>query len=276
MTIEQGLTQSWSAERYARTARFVSDLGMPVVELLAPGPGECILDLGCGDGALTEKLAALGARVIGVDSAPDFIAAAKARGLDARLMNGEALALSETFDAVFSNAAMHWMLDQDAVMKGVFAILRPGGRFVVEMGGVGNVQTIATAVKAALSRRGIDPAPLVPWVFPTVEEQTARLKRHGFAVVSMALIPRPTPLPGALGDWLENFAEAFIKAVPPAEREAMKAEIAETLAPRLKNAEGCWIADYVRLRFSALRPADGRAAPCQCQCQCQPGGSGAG
>lgn len=272
MTIEQGPTQSWSAERYARTARFVSDLGMPVVELLAPKPDECILDLGCGDGALTEKLAALGARVIGIDSAPDFIAASKARGLDARLMNGEALTLPETFDAVFSNAAMHWMPDQDAVMRGVFAILRPGGRFVVEMGGVGNVQAIAAAVMAALRRRGIDPAPLVPWVFPTVEEQTARLKRHGFDVVSMALIPRPTPLPGPLGDWLENFAEAFIAAVPPPEREAMKAEISEALAPRLKDAEGRWIADYVRLRFKALRPIAGEAA----RRQDQPRGSRAG
>jgi len=244
----------WNAARYARTARFVSDLGMPVVALLAPRPGERILDLGCGDGALTEKLVAIGARVTGIDSAADFIDAARRRGLDARLMDAQALALDETFDAVFSNAALHWVRDQDAVMRGVFAVLRPGGRFVAEMGGVGNVETIAAAVMAALRRRGIDPLPLVPWVFPGVAEQTARLERHGFTVLSMDLIPRPTTLPGPLDDWLDNFAGTFLNAVPPADRAALKREVADALAPQLKAGAGHWVADYVRLRFAALRP----------------------
>lgn len=253
MSTKEGPTQSWSAERYARTARFVSDLGMPVVELLAPVAGERILDLGCGDGALTEKLAALSAQVVGVDSSADFVAAAKARGLDARLMNAEALDLAETFDAVFSNAALHWMRDQDAVMRGVYSVLRPGGRFVVEMGGRGNVQTIAAELMAALRRRAIEPGPLVPWVFPSVEEQTARLERFGFDVRSIALIPRPTTLPGPLADWLDNFAEAFLKAVPSGERDALKREVSDALASRLKDGEGRWVADYVRLRFAAVR-----------------------
>ena len=128
---------------------------MPVVDLLAPRPGERILDLGCGDGALTEKLAAAGCDVVGADASAELVKAARARGLDARLMNGEALDFDGEFDAVFSNAALHWMLRPDAVIDGVYRALKPGGRFVGEFGGAGNVATIASALEAALDRRGL-------------------------------------------------------------------------------------------------------------------------
>src|ERR1700688_2897528 len=127
-------TQTWDPDRYARNARFVSDLGMPVVELLAPQPSERILDLGCGDGALTAKLVAMGCEVVGVDSSEAQIAGARALGLDARLMDGHALSFRSEFDAVFSNAALHWMRRSDEVIAGVHRALRPHGRFVAEMG----------------------------------------------------------------------------------------------------------------------------------------------
>ncbi len=133
-------TQTWDPERYARNARFVSDLGMPVVHLLAPRPGERILDLGCGDGVLAAKLTAMGCEVVGVDASEMQVAAARKLGVDARVMAGEALPFREEFDAVFSNAALHWMLRPDEVIAGVWRALRRGGRFVAEMGGHGSVR----------------------------------------------------------------------------------------------------------------------------------------
>ncbi len=248
-------TQRWDPDRYARNARFVAELGTPVVELLEPRPGERLLDLGCGDGALTRSLAEMGVAVVGVDSSPEQVAAAVASGLDARVMSGEALEFSGVFDAVFSNAALHWMRDADAVIAGVWRALVPGGRFVGEMGGAGNVARICAALVAALDRRGFDGCAAIPWYFPTVEDYRARLERRGFAVRSIALIRRPTPLPGDMAGWLETFAESFTRALPPAEASAYIAEVVEALRPALRDAEGRWTADYVRLRFAATKPA---------------------
>jgi len=246
--------QSWDPDRYARVARFVADLGMPVVDLLAPKAGERILDLGCGDGALTKKLADMGVLVVGVDSSAEQIAVAQRLGLDARVVDGENLHLPPAFDAVFSNAALHWMKKPDAVIAGVWRALKPGGRFVGEMGGAGNVAACRAALTAAVARRGIDPAPLNPWYFPTAEEYAGKLRAAGFTVRHIELFPRPTPLPTRLADWFDTFGEAFLAAVPPAERAAVKAEAEAAAAPMLKKSDGSWFADYVRLRFAAVKP----------------------
>jgi trans-aconitate methyltransferase len=243
--------QTWDPERYERNARFVSDLGSPVVELLAPQPGERILDLGCGDGVLTERLAALGCDVIGVDASAAQVGGARGRGLDARVMSGEQLSFEGEFDAVFSNAALHWMRNADAVIGGVRRALRPAGRFVAELGGAGCVETIRSALIAALDRRGIAGSAADPWYFPTDTEYQARLERRGFKVRYIALIPRPTPLPGDLIGWLETFAESFTTKLAPAERPAFLAEVQEAIRPTLCAADGTWTADYVRLRFAA-------------------------
>ena len=247
--------QTWDPDRYARNARFVADHGAPLVDLLAPQAGERILDLGCGDGALSERIAEHQVELVAVDASIEQVAAARARGLDARYAQGEALTFYGEFDAVFSNAALHWMLAPEAVIDGVLRALKPGGRFVGEMGGIGNVARIATALVAALERRGLDGRGAVPWYFPAPEEYRALLEQRGFAVQSIELIPRPTPLPGEMVAWLETFAESFLRQLPEAEGAAYLAEVSEALRPDLCDALGRWTADYVRLRFAAVRPA---------------------
>lgn len=246
--------QHWDPARYVRNAGFVADLGGPVLGLLAPCAGERILDLGCGDGRLTRRLADFGADVVGIDGSAEQVAAAQAVGLDARVMDGEALRFSDEFDAVFSNAALHWMRRPAAVIDGVWRALRPGGRFVGEMGGHGNVARITAALVAALDRRGVNGAAAIPWYFPTPEVYGGLLRARGFRVASIELIPRPTPLPGEIAGWLETFAESFIRQLAPKDRADFIAEVAESLRPILSDESGTWTADYVRLRFAAWKP----------------------
>jgi trans-aconitate methyltransferase len=250
-----GQAQTWNPDTYARNARCVAELGQPVVALLAPSPGERILDLGCGDGALTARLAEVGVTVVGVDASPELIAAARARGLDARVMDGQRLSLDERFDAVFSNAALHWMPDAAAVALGVYQCLVPGGRFVGELGGHGNVAAIVTALVAVMGRRGLDGGAMLPWYFPTVDDYSELLQESGFEVVSIEMIPRPTPLPTGMLGWLATFGDPFFKHLPLDERAAATAEVCEMLRPALCDSRGRWMADYVRLRFAARRGA---------------------
>lgn len=241
----------WNAAEYARSARFVADLATPLVDLLAPKPGEEVLDLGCGDGVLAAEIHARGATVIGIDASSDMVAAARARGIDARLMPGEAIAFDRAFDAVFSNAALHWMRDLAAVFAGVARALKPGGRLVAEMGGEGNVASIVAALEQAFRRRGLK-AP-EPWIFPSPEAAAALLSRSGFRIETLELFERPTRLPGDLRDWLEIFAQAHLVLVPEAERRTLVEEVRAALYP-LRFSGGGWTLDYVRLRFSARLP----------------------
>lgn len=243
--------QHWDPDRYARNARFVADLGSPLIDLLNPQPGERILDLGCGDGALTEMLATHSVNVVGVDASPDQITAAQKRGLDARVMDGRQLSFSREFDAVISNAALHWMGPSGPVLTGIARALKPRGRLVVEMGGYGNVATIVDALAAVLAHRGIDAAAYNPWFFPNEATMETLLHYAGFHTDQLTLFKRPTVLPGTLAAWLDTFAESFLGALDKTQVDQVKAEVTNKVKSQLCDSQGRWVVDYVRLRFVA-------------------------
>ena len=245
--------QTWSAGSYDAHARFVSDLAGGVITWLNAGAGERILDLGCGDGVLTERLAKAGADVVGVDSSEDFVAAAAARGLDVRLMDGEDLHFEAEFDAVFSNAALHWMTQAEKVIAGVARALKPGGRFVAEFGGHGNVAAIVTAMRAVGINRGGDLALANPWFFPAPAIYQAMLEAEGFTVKRIGLFPRPTPLKTGMAEWLILFRKPFFQQFGNEAEKALE-EVVELLRPALCDGHGNWTADYVRLRVEAVKP----------------------
>lgn len=251
--------QKWNPAQYAEEAHFVSELGAQVVDLLAPCAGERILDLGCGDGTLAKALHDAGCRVVGVDASPEMVAAAISTGVDARVVDGHALRFDAEFDAVFSNAALHWMTRPGLVLDGVYRALKPGGRFVGEFGGHGNVATILRALEEALAARGIDATLLNPWFFPRADEYHALLTRYGFDPVKVQAFSRPTPLPGDVTGWLETFAQSFINSLPKEARKAFVVEVVERCRPALCDGDGRWMADYARLRFVATRPSGASA-----------------
>jgi trans-aconitate methyltransferase len=254
--------QKWPPYKYQKNAYFVSQLGMPLIDLLAPQKDEYILDLGCGDGTLMVKIAELGCRVMGVDSSPEMVSAAQTKGLEVYVMDGEKLSFNSQFDAVFSNAALHWMTNPDAVIQGVYQALKPNGRFVAELGGAGNVATVVNALIQSMVPRinapcsqtsKIDINSINPWYFPTLEDYQYRLEKVGFTVEYITLFERPTPLPEGIIGWLEMFAQQFTAQLPLDEREDFIHEVIELCESKLCDGKGNWIADYVRLRFSAIK-----------------------
>ena len=248
------MQQTWDASLYAGNGRFVAVLAESLVEALQPRAGERVLDLGCGDGFLTQRIGESGATVVGVDSSPQMIAAAQERGVDARLINGEDLPFLGEFDAVFSNAALHWMSDHNAVLQGVYRALKPGGRFVAECGGLGNIAAIRVALLAVLTARGIPPERIENNRFFSPAEYREKLERQGFTLEEITLTPRPTPLESGMASWLATFRRSVLEQLPQAEREAAVDQIVSLLKPVLSDQQGRWTADYVRLRFLARRP----------------------
>lgn len=251
--------QGWDAEGYDRSFGFVSRYGRELTGLLAPVPGERVLDLGCGTGELAAELAELGLEVRGIDADPAMISQARTKHPEVGFeqADGHDFVLAEPVDAVLSNAALHWMLDPAAVIARVRTALRPGGRFVAEFGGQGNVAIIRSAVREALAAAGVDPThQRFPWFFPGPAEYATLLEAGGFRVRLMEHFDRPTPLddcPDGVVDWVKMFGSGLLAGVPTDRCEQVMHDAAERCRPALFR-DGRWHADYVRLRVWAELP----------------------
>jgi trans-aconitate methyltransferase len=245
--------QAWNAAEYANHASFVPALGAPALALLDPMPGEYILDLGCGDGALTGEIAARGCRVLGIDSSAEMIAAATERGVPACVLNALDLDFVAEFDAVFSNAALHWMPEPARVAHHVHRALKPGGRFVGECGGEGNVASLRDAMVRSFANHPEFGQFESPWYLPTDREYRNILEDAGFRVSSIQLIPRPTALKSGIIPWLQIFTAGITEHLAPAQKDMFHAEVAELARPHIYREDTGWVADYVRLRFVAVK-----------------------
>ena len=243
--------QTWCADSYALNARFVADLAGEVLAWLDPQRGERILDVGCGDGALTLRIAERGATVVGIDLSTSLLEAARAAGADARQLDVLDATFVAEFDAVFSNAVLHWVKEPERAIANMRRALKPGGRLVAEFGGHGNVAAIVTAMRAVAIARGGDPGLVAPWFYPTASEYSALLKAGGFSVRRAGLFPRQTPLPTGLDGWLRTFRRPFFEQFGDEAEEAL-ADVVALVRPSLCDKGGNWIADYVRLRVEAV------------------------
>lgn len=246
--------QAWNTTAYAANGRFVADMASGVVDWLSPQAGERILDIGCGDGVLTQRLAATGAILTGVDSSPAMLAASRSLGLNVLECKATELAFEGAFDAVFSNAALHWISEsgQPALLRGVHRALVTGGRFVAEMGGIGNIASIRVALQSVLKRYGIDAEAQAESFYPSPKAYGALLANAGFRVERIELIPRPTPLPNGMEAWLTTFRNGVLDLLSASDRSDVLHEVTDLLAHVLRDSDGAWTADYVRLRFIAI------------------------
>ncbi|MER7213664.1 methyltransferase domain-containing protein [Streptosporangium sp. NPDC000239] len=247
----------WNARAYDSSFGYVSAHGAPLVDLLDPQPGERVLDLGCGTGLLTAEISSRGARVLGIDGSSAMIEKALSLhpGLEFIVGDGRDFTVAEPYNAVFSNAALHWMgREPDTVISNVWQALTPGGRFVAEMGGAGNCAALTAALSTAWREHGL-PEPDLPWYFPSPAEYATRLEKGGFTLRLLEYFDRPTPLdecPGGAADWVRTFAGSLIQGKPVELVESLLLRVNELAAPALRRETG-WMADYVRLRFAAVR-----------------------
>jgi SAM-dependent methyltransferase len=236
-------TSKWDAADYAKVGAFVAELGAAALHLLDPQPGERILDVGCGEGTLTRKIVERGASVLGIDNSPEMIAAARAAGVDALLMDAADMPFSAEFDAAFSNATLHWVLEKEQAARAIFRAVRPGGRFAGEMGGEGNLQRLRDALDEELIIRGyVPPVEASNW-YASPEDFAAVYEAAGFREVDARLIERPTPIEHGVGAWVTTFRKGWLDQAQVPEDE--RGDIGAAVADRI----GSNIADYVRLRF---------------------------
>ena len=248
---------NWNAGLYDDKHSFVWKLAAGLIELLAVQPGERILDVGCGTGHLTAKLAEAGALVTGIDRSPEMIRQAKGKypQLRFQVMDARQIAFAEPFDAVFSNATLHWIQEQERVIEGVARSLRPGGRFVAEFGGKGNTAHFLAAASRAWLRLGLPGAMPHPWFYPSIAEYAALLEDCGFEVTYASLFDRPTPLedgPRGLRNWMAMFGGVFLEALSDSQREELKDAVESEARPALFH-DSQWDMDYRRLRIATRR-----------------------
>jgi SAM-dependent methyltransferase len=241
-------TSQWDAADYARVGGFVPELGQAALDLLDPQPGEHVLDIGCGDGTLTLKIKEMGADVVGIDNSLSMVAAAKAKGLDARLMDAAQLKFAEAFDAAFSNATLHWVLDKERAARAIWFALKHGGRFAGEMGGDGNLARLRETLDDVLVERGFGPPTFAANWYPAPQEFAAVYEQAGFEDIETRLIERPTELKHGVAAWVTTFRAGWL------DRAGVPHDNRQTIADAVAERVGSSIADYVRLRFIMRKP----------------------
>lgn len=242
---------SWDIEKYQKLVNSLPKAGTIALTFLQPNAGEKILDLGCGEGTLTEKIQSMGCHTLGIDSSPKMIKACASRNINVQLMDARFLKFDEEFDAVFSHASLHWMNGAEMVVKGVAKALKNGGRFIAECGGIGNVSIIESSLINAVINAGFDAHS--PWYNLDETDYKAMLESHGLKVEFIHLIPIMEPLRNGIRAWLEIFAHQFLIAVPHEMHSHIFDEAEKLMRPLLCNEEGMWHADYVRLSVKAIK-----------------------
>ena len=248
--------KAWDAPEYQQSHSYIWQYGASLVEMLDPQPGERVLDLGCGTGHLTAEIAKSGAEVVGIDNSPDMVRIARENFPDLAFLHadGRDFHFSEGFDAVFSNAALHWIKEAEQVLDSISGCLKPGGRIVAEMGGRGNIESVVSALRRALtSTLGRPRAEVDPWYFPTIGQYSALLEQRGFEVSFANHFSRPTPLKEGeegLRDWTRMFCSEFLVGLEPAIEDKVLTLVEEELRPTLFDGVR-WVVDYRRLRFQA-------------------------
>lgn len=252
------MSYQWNANLYQQKHAFVAEYGSSLIEWLAPQPHEHILDLGCGTGELTEQIRQSGAEVIGVDRSAEMIHQAKRQYPHVSFFVMDAAQLSDLpqFEAIFSNAALHWMLEAGRVVQQMYKHLKPGGRLVVELGGKGNIRQVISAVNQQRIRDEYPPIDISQqWFFPSIGEYSTMLENAGFQVQLARHFPRKTPLQDAengIADWIRMFGQTWLKDIPEHQHPAFLQSVQKILYPVLFE-EGTWYADYQRLRIIAVK-----------------------
>ncbi|EEA96818.1 class I SAM-dependent methyltransferase [Pseudovibrio sp. JE062] len=246
--------QNWNAQQYLKHAAYVPDFGQDALELLSVEPGEIILDLGCGEGTLAAQIQNRGALVTGIDTAEDILRQADEKGIKTLLMSGEKLEFENEFNAVFSNAALHWMQDYKGVIRGVVKALKPGGRFVGEMGCDRNCRIIRSAMENVFAENRDFGPYKSPWIFPSPKTYMHALKEAGFSLTYHTEIERRTPLETGMKGWLELFTGSLTEELSEAHKKRFYKETIKRLKPDLYSKENGWEADYVCMRFAAYLP----------------------
>jgi len=245
-------TNKWNADKYKKHADFVSNLAFPVIELLNPKENEKILDLGCGDGTLAVEIEKFNAQVIAVDLSESMVAKTQERGIPAYVMSATELTFKNKFDAVFSNAVLHWIKDADTSIKKIYRSLKPKGRFIAEFGGYGNIKFLTDAMQKVFNQHKEFGTFNNPWNFPKDSDYKQLLEDNGFNIEYIELIPRPTKIDD-ISNWLDIFANGIISHLTQEQQSVFKQEVREILKPKIYSERDGWVADYVRLRLKAYK-----------------------
>lgn len=245
-------SNTWDAENYNKHAGFVSNLAMPVIDLLAPQENENILDLGCGEGTLAVEIEKFNAKVIALDLSADMVKKTKAKGIEAYVMSATQLQFGNEFDAVFSNAVLHWVKDSKTAINKIHTALKDNGRFIAEFGGYENIKYLIDTMQEVFSNHPEYGQFNNPWYFPKETEYKKLLENNGFHVEYIELIPRPTKIDD-ITNWLDIFANGIIAHLTQEQQKQFKEEVREILKPKIYSQQDGWVADYVRLRLKAVK-----------------------